>query len=141
MLMGKSFRLEILTPERQFLNSEVQSLVVEACDGQLGVLSGHRPMVVPLSEGTLRLKLNGETKEAFHSAGFMEVRPDEVLIFAQACEWPEEIDEKRAKEALEKAQEQLRQKQSLLEYRHSQMSIARAMQRLRLSSRKRDPSQ
>ena len=130
-----TFRLEILTPERRFLDADVELVGVQACDGRLTVLAGHAPMVAPLDAGTLHLRLDGEDREAFHSLGFLEVRPDKVLMFTQACEWPEEIDEKRARVALEKATEELRQKQSILEHRHSELSLIRAMARLRLKQR------
>lgn len=130
-----TFRLEILTPERRFLDADVELVGVQACDGRLTVLAGHAPMVAPLDAGTLHLRLDGEDREAFHSLGFLEVRPDKVLMFTQACEWPEEIDEYRARVALEKATEELRQKQSILEHRHSELSLIRAMARLRLKQR------
>ncbi len=130
-----TFRLEILTPERRFLDADVELISVEACDGRLTVLAGHAPMVAPLVAGTLNLRIGGEDKEAFHSFGFLEVRPDEVLMFTQACEWPEEIDEYRARVAYEKATEELRQKQSILEHRHSELSLSRAMARLRIKRR------
>ncbi len=128
----KQFQLEILTPERRFLDAQVEFVTVEACDGQLTVLAGHAPMVAPLADGTLTVRVDGQEKQAFHSMGFLEARPDRVVIFVQACEWPEEIDESRARAALEKATEELRQKQSILEHKHSQMSLSRAMARLRL---------
>ena len=128
----KTFRLEVLTPERQFFDGEVEQVIVEACDGRLSVLAGHAPMVAPLADGTLVLRQSGQERRAFHSMGILEVRPDRVLVFAQACEWPEEIDENRARAAYEKATEELRQRQSILEHRHSQLSLSRAMARLRL---------
>jgi len=128
----QKFRLEILTPERRFLDADVELVDVEACDGRLTVLAGHAPMVAPLDVGMLRLRLDGQDKEAFHSTGFLEVRPDRALLFTQACEWPEEIDEYRARIAYEKATEELRQKQSLIEHRHSELSLSRAMARLRV---------
>ena len=60
----------------------------------------------------------------------MEVRPDEVIVFTQACEWPEEVDEARALRAKERALEKLRQKQSIYESKHAKVSLARAMARL-----------
>ena len=51
------------------------------------------------------------------------------------AEHPEEIDVRRAKEAEERAREQLRQKQSIKEYYMSKASLARAMSRLRYSSK------
>lgn len=54
----------------------------------------------------------------------------------ETAERPEEIDKVRAEEAKERAQEQLRQKQSIQEYYHSRASLARAMTRLKATSGK-----
>lgn len=128
----RTFRLEVLTPEHRFLDEQVELITVDACDGSLTVLAGHAPMVAPLRNGTMTIRVNGEDKQAFHASGFLEVRPDAVLVFAQACEWPDEIDANRARAALEKANEQLRQQQSILEHKRSEMALSRAMARLRL---------
>lgn len=128
----KKFHFEIMTPERQFFKEDVQAITVECVDGQLTVLAGHQPMVAALAIGEVRILSDEGWRDAFNSEGFLEVRPDRVLMFSQACEWPEEIDVNRAKEALERAQERLKEQESIYEYRHTQISIARAMMRLRL---------
>ena len=128
----KKFHFEIMTPERQFFKEDVQAVTVECVDGQLTVLAGHQPMVAALAVGEVRILSDEGWKEAFNSEGFLEVRPDRVLMFSQACEWPEEIDVNRAKEALERAQARLKETETICEYRPTQISIARAMMRLRL---------
>ena len=128
------FRLEIITPERRFYDGEVDSLVIDTGDegGKLGILAGHTPMVAALAIGSIRFKADGEWKTCFCSEGFVEVRPDETFINAQAVEWPEEIDARRAEDAQQRAQEELRQEQSLRQYHESRASLARAMARLRV---------
>ena len=135
--MSALFTLEILTPERCFLREQVEALTVDCPDGQLTVLGGHAPLIGALCVGTLRIKQNGAWREAFHSEGFLEVRPDEVLVFVQACEWPEEIDSVRAHAAAERAEKRIRSKQSLSDYHLTQLSLARAMMRLRISGGKK----
>lgn len=67
--------------------------------------------------------------------GFAQVINNRVSILVDTAEHPEEIDVRRAKEAEERAREQLRQKQSIKEYYMSKASLARAMSRLRYSSK------
>ena len=69
-------------------------------------------------------------------AGFMEIVNNRVTMLVDTAERPEEIDIRRAEEAKERAEEQLRQKQSIQEYYHSQASLARAMNRLKVSKEK-----
>ena len=67
----------------------------------------------------------------------------EIDVFSDVCFGPKNLGlpqeeiEARAKEALERAQERLRQKQSIQQYYHTQASLARAMNRLRLSQDKK----
>ncbi len=128
-----TFRLNIMTPERRFFDGDAGGLIITVPDGELCVLAGHVPLVAPIVVGTIKLKLNGEWKSAFCSEGFIEVLHDRVMVFVQACEWPEEIDVSRARRSLERAREHLRQRQSIIEYKQSKIALARAMTRLRIT--------
>lgn len=130
------FMLEVFTPERAFFSGEVESLVVDTPEGKRGVLNHHTPMVAALAVGEINFEVDGTWKKCFSSDGFMEVRPDKVVIMAQAVEWPEEIDIHRAQEAAHKARERLRQQQSLREFKTTQASLARALARLRVTDHK-----
>ena len=66
------------------------------------------------------------------SEGFVEVRPDETIAFSEAVEWPEDINESRAREAKERAEEQLRRNRSAEEYRLNRRALQRAFARLRV---------
>lgn len=130
--MSKAFKLEVITPIRQFLQADVEAVTVLCLDGDLTVLANHAPMVAALSIGVLKIKENGIWRSAFQSEGFIVVRPDETLIFAQTCEWPEEIDLARAEEAMNRAMDKLRHKQSINEHKHTGISLTRALTRLKI---------
>lgn len=134
--MSASFPLEILTPEHQFFAGEVEALTITSIDGELTVLKGHTPITAPLAVGAIKLKQNGQWREAFQSEGFLEAGPWGAKLFVQACEWPENIDARRAEQARKRATERLRQNRSMQEYQASQIALARAMARLRMSNRK-----
>ncbi len=134
--MSKPFKLEILTPERQFLDCEVEAVTVTAPDGELTVLADHAPLVATMDIGSIRIKRDGQWREAFISEGFIEVKSEGTLIFTQACEWPEEIDASRALAAEKRAAERLRQKQSVTEYKQTKIALSRAMARLRVTKTK-----
>lgn len=130
--MDKTFLIEILTPERVFFNGTVQSVSVEAAGGRLTVLAGHAPMVCTLSVGQLLINTGEEQKIAFHSKGYMDVTRDYVVILCQACEWPDEIDEARAREAAERASERLETQVAPDEVGRSKLALLRALSRLRV---------
>ena len=68
-------------------------------------------------------------------SGFAQVINNRVSVLVDTAEHPDEIDIRRAREAKERAREQLRQEQSIREYHMSKASLARAMSRLRYSSK------
>ncbi len=91
-------------------------------------------MVIGVDVGEIDLMVDGEFKKCFSSEGFLEIAPDKMVLMAQVVEWPEEIDIRRAEEAKRRAEEKLRQRQSLQEYHATMSSLARAMARLRIKS-------
>ena len=133
--MAKSFHLEIIASDRVFYVGDCEHLVVTAFDGLLGILPGHEPLVTSLPTGELKYMVDGKWRYAAISEGFMEVMPEFAVILADSCELPEEIDIKRAEEARLRAEEQMRQKQSIMEYYHTQAALNRAMNRLKVSQK------
>jgi len=133
--MAKTFHLEIIATDRVFFSGEVEHLVITAIDGLLGIMAGHEPLVTSLPTGELKYLVDGEWKYAAISEGFIQVMPDSSIILAETCELPEEIDIKRAQEARERAEERLRQKQSIKEYYETQAALNRAMNRLKISQK------
>lgn len=133
--MAKTFHLEIIATDRLFFSGEVEHLVITAIDGLLGIMAGHEPLVTCLPTGELKYLVDGEWKYAAISEGFIQVMPDSSIILAETCELPEEIDIKRAQEARERAEERMRQKQSIKEYYETQAALNRAMNRLKISQK------
>ena len=101
-------------------------------------MAHHENMVSAVENGVLKFKKDGEKdyETVVVGAGFVETINNRVTVLVETAERPEEIDKVRAEEAKERAQEQLRQKQSIQEYYHSRASLARAMTRLKATSGK-----
>lgn len=133
--MAKTFQLEIIATDRVFYKGVCEHLVITAIDGLLGIMAGHEPLVTSLPTGELKYMVDGVWKYAAISEGFIQVMPDKAVILADSCELPEEIDIKRAEEARQRAEEKLRQKQSIMEYYQTQAALNRAMNRLKVSQK------
>jgi len=129
---SSTFTVEIITPERKFFQRDVQCVVVPAPDGELGILKGHAPMVAAISTGLIKIKQDGKWLEAFTSEGFLEVRSDETIILSQEVEWPDEIDLKRAQAEKQRAEEKLRQAESMRQYRESRIQLTRQLVKLQV---------
>lgn len=126
----KAFTLRIITPERIFFEGEAEMVEFNTTEGAIGVYPGHIPLTVIIKPGILRIhEKEGERIAALHS-GFAEILPDGISILAEAIEWPDEIDEKRANEALLRAQDRLKSKTSNLDIARAETALQRAIARI-----------
>lgn len=132
----KTFKFDIFTPEKQFFSGTAEAVVCVAPDGELCVYGGHVPMTVALKPGELRFKTGGQWKSAYNSEGFMDVHQTKVVIFSHDCEWPEDIDEALTRREIDRRTEQLRNLESLSDYRRTEIELQRMMARLRYKTSK-----
>ena len=134
--MGRTFFLEVVTPERTFFSGEVLSLVLPTLDGLRGVLAGHEPMVTAVESGVLKYRtMDGMWHFAAVGKGFAEVMPESAILLVATAERPREIDEQRARQAMERAEHRLHTLPSgQQEYRFSQEAVERAKARLEAKS-------
>lgn len=132
-----TFKLKIVASNKVFFDGDCEQLVIPiAGDGLKGFLANHENVVAPIEFGEMKITpSNGDVIEAFIGSGFIEFFDNEADVVCISAELPEEIDKRRAKEAKERAEEELRQKQSVTEFRQSQADLARAMERLKIKSR------
>jgi len=107
--MADSIQLIIVTPERQLLSENVSEITLPGAEGELGILPGHAALITELGISPLRYRSaeEGTSGVVAVSRGFAEVLPDQVTVLAEIAERPEEIDVKRAKAALERAEKRI----------------------------------
>ncbi|MBT9777000.1 ATP synthase F1 subunit epsilon [Clostridium sp. MCC353] len=130
-----TFYLKIIASDRVFFEGRCRMIVLPVFDGEKAVQAHHENMVIAVSVGGIRITTEDGTKvEGVVGSGFAQIINNRVTLLVDTAEKPEEIDVRRAREALERAKEQLRQKQSIQEHSHSEASLARAIARLRMKS-------
>ncbi len=130
--------LEIITAERSVFDGEVDMVIAPGLDGQLGILPRHAPLMTVLKPGELAVKKSGEEDMYVAvSGGFMEVIGNRVSVLADACERSEEIDEARAEQAVQRAQERLANRGSDMNLERAMSSLRRAQVRIDLVRRRR----
>lgn len=130
--MASTFRLEIVTPERNFFSGEIEMVVVKTPEGEMGILKNHIPMVTAIAIGPVRILQDGKWLDAVLTSGFMEISRDKTVILVDTAEWPYEIDVNRAEAARERAMERLNRKLGKVEYLRSQAALSRALARLKI---------
>jgi F-type H+-transporting ATPase subunit epsilon len=123
--------VDILTPERRVLQTQADSVVVPAMDGELGILAHHTPLVAQLQPGEIRLHAGNEIQHFSVSGGFVEVQNNHVVVMAETAEMAHEIDLERARQAAERAKAALRAPSATADMAQAQAALLRALARLR----------
>ena len=127
----KLFHLRIVVTDRIVYDGDCEVFTFPAADGSMGIMADHAPMAAVVQVGTCMYRTpDGEEHFIVISDGFLRVENNEVSVLAFSAERPDEIDVNRAERALLEAKEQLKRKQSRVEYNMSSARMARAMARL-----------
>jgi F-type H+-transporting ATPase subunit epsilon len=94
-------------------------------------------LMTMLQPGDLMIRKDKEEDYLAISGGFLEVRPDKVIILADACERVDEIDIARAEEAKKRAQETLKAGPLTADAAAAEAALRRSIARLKVAERKR----
>lgn len=133
-----TFGLKIIASDKVFYEGRCRKLTIPAPDGEMGLLPNHENMVIAIAVGIAHMEAEeGVWQDIALGQGFAEVVNNRVTLIVDTAERPEDIDVRHAEEQREHAEEQMRQKQSIQQYYHTQASLARAMNRLRLAQDKK----
>ena len=132
-----TFKLEIVTAEKMVFSDDVSALIAWGVEGQLGILPHHAPLMTMLQPGDLMIRRDKEEEFFAISGGFLEVRPDKVIVLADACERAEEIDLARAEEAKKRAQETMKAAPLTVDAAVAEAALRRSLARLKVAERRK----
>lgn len=134
--MYKTFSLNLVTPQKQVLSAlPVESVVLPALSGEMGVLAGHIPMIVQLGLGSLRYKSQDKEEEFAVMGGFAEILHDTVNVFAEGADLAGEIDEEEEKQKIKRAKESLSRKDADIDFELAELEIKQALARMKVKKR------
>jgi F-type H+-transporting ATPase subunit epsilon len=125
--------VDIMTPERLVMQTQADSVVVPAANGELGILANHAPLLAQLQPGEIRLRRENSLELFAVSGGFVEVANNHVSIFAETAEMAQEIDTERARQAAERAKAEMRSARTESDLAAAEASLRRALVRMRVT--------
>lgn len=107
-MLPTKIRLQVVTPDREIAEEEVDEVSIPAKDGYLGALPGHAPLLTELQAGTLEYRQDSKRRYVAIHWGFAEVLPDRVIVLAEIAERAEDIDVERAESKRKRVEEYLK---------------------------------
>ncbi len=131
---SRLFHLKVISPDRIFFDGEADMIEVKTTEGDIGILKGHIPMTAIIEPGMLKIIKDKNEKVAALLSGFVEVLGDRVIILAESCEWPEEIDVHRANEAKLRAERRLKGDDGDINETRAEMALRRSLTRIEIAN-------
>lgn len=131
--MSTTFKLTIITPEREVLNQDVMRFSCESQKGQFEILPDYESSLIVIVPSTATIRDDkGKVSKLFVSSGLLKAKKDEVILCVNAAEWPKDIDMNRAKEAKERAEKRLSSKNNNedLDVKRAEIALIRAFARM-----------
>jgi F-type H+-transporting ATPase subunit epsilon len=134
--------LEVVTPERQVLSTEVDEVSAPGALGYFGVLPGHAPFITTLGQGELGYRSGNRWEYLAITWGYAEVLPNKVTVLTETAEMAAEIDIERAERAKRRAEERLREWSTTVagvDFERASAALERALIRLQVAQKRVGP--
>lgn len=124
--------LKIITHEKIVFDEDVDEIYSKGVNGEFGILKGHVPYMTALDIGVTKVVQGKEVKFFATMGGVFQFKNEEALILTHCAECSDEIDEVRARDAMERAKARLAEADAQIDAKRAEAALARAMVRLKV---------
>ncbi|MBN2240483.1 MAG: F0F1 ATP synthase subunit epsilon [Dehalococcoidales bacterium] len=130
-------RLDIVTAERLVYSEDVDVLVAPGIEGTLGILPNHTPLMTMLKAGEMTVRRGVEEFSLAISGGFLDIRPDKVIVLADSAERDDEIDLERAENARRRASERIGGRSRDIDVTRAEAALNRSIARIKVAQKRK----
>ena len=130
-----TIQLEIVTPTRILDEGQVSYVRCPGVDGSFGVMANHIEGIIVLDVGEVKVRKDNQDKYLAISGGYAEIMEDRLELLVESVEKSSEIDSERAEMSMERARTRKSEQDPELNEARIEASLARALNRLRVSKR------
>ncbi len=128
------FRLQVLTPERTVISTEVEYVELPGTEAHSAFARACAADGPPVGIGVLEFgPLQGARRKMALGGGFIDVRDDQLTVLAKTAELAGEIDALRAREAKERAERRLAERRDELDFNRARLALQKALLRLKIA--------
>jgi len=137
--MAMTMHVDVVSAESSLFSGLVEFIVAPAAMGEVGIYPRHAPMITRIKAGSVRLKLPDRDEEEliYVSGGLLEIQPMVVTILADTAVRGRDLDEVKAQEAKQRAEEAMRDRSASIDYAQAQSELAEAVAQLHAIQRLR----
>ena len=134
--MAKTFKFEIITPEKVVYSDSVQSVIADGTEGSFGVLADHAPLISEVQTSIITVvDVNNKTVRFAIDGGFLEVMANNVIVLTDTCLKEGEVDIEKARSEKDSAEKAMLKVGSAGEKEKIQVALKRANTWLKLANK------
>jgi|SRR5688572_4905720 F-type H+-transporting ATPase subunit epsilon len=130
--MAATMHVDIVSAEESIFSGEAEFLVAPAQMGEVGIYPRHTPLITHIKPGAVRMKIPNQAEEelVFVSGGVLEIQPEVVTILADTAVRGDDLDEAKALEAKQRAEEAMKERADKMDFARAQAELAEAVAQL-----------
>jgi F-type H+-transporting ATPase subunit epsilon len=130
--MANTIHVDVVSLVDSIFSGEAEFVVLPGVMGELGIYPKHSPLITQIRPGEVRIKLPGQEEEqiVFVQGGFLEVQPDVVTVLSDTAIRARDLDEAKALEAKQRAEEAMQNKTSKEDVARAEGELASALAQL-----------
>ena len=130
--MANTIHIDVVSAEESIYSGEAEFVVLPGVMGELGIYPKHTPLITQIRPGVVRIKVPGQAEEqiVYVDGGFLEVQPDVVTVLSDTAIRARDLDEAKALEAKQAAEEAVQNKTSKEEIAMAEAELAGAVAQL-----------
>lgn len=130
-----SIKVDVVSATESLYSGEALCVFAPASTGELGIYPKHVALLATLKPGEVRVETDSGTESIYVSGGIVEVQPDVVTIFSDTAIRAHDLDEAKALEAKQRAQEAMANANNGQNIGSTQAALAEAMAQLQMISK------
>ena len=136
--MAMTMHLDVVSAEKELFSGTINAVFAPAQMGDVGIYPRHTPLVTGLRPGELKIEIEGQEDQYLYvSGGILEVQPHVVTVLSDTAIRAEDLDEAKALEAKQRAEDAMKDKASDFDAAKAQIELVRAAEQLRMIERMR----
>lgn len=125
-----TIQVDVVSAKAEVFSGQAEFVSLPGESGELGILPGHTPLITRIKPGAVRIQ-NGQNEElVFVAGGILEVQPNKITVLADTAIRVNDLDEARALEAKARAEENLKDNASDVDYARAQAELSVAVAQL-----------
>ncbi|MDO8208734.1 MAG: F0F1 ATP synthase subunit epsilon [Gallionella sp.] len=132
--MAMTVHVDVVSAEELIFSGLAEIVIVPGEMGELGIYPRHTPLLTRIKPGSVRIRRPDQAEDEliYVSGGMLEVQPNLVTILSDTAIRSKDLDESRALEAKQAAEESMKNRTSDLDYAQAEAELAQALAQLRL---------